>query len=170
MAAPPDADSTAKGRMSRMNSWATCPPVLFVPMVVLLGLGLPTNLDGQSLELSSATIADWNVAFDAMRAAGATVVHVSFPQWLLDVKGSVLPGDPTEGVRATDRGVPRHAWPGVPQDPGGADQEVAADHLAHPGRWRPESEQATRVRRDPATTPPLPGGTVPAAAVPHGGR
>ena len=51
---------------------------------------------------------DWvmEAAFAAMRKAGATLVDVRYPKWLLDVKGEFYTGDSLSGVHGADRGVP----------------------------------------------------------------
>ena len=61
---------------------------------------------------------DWVVdaAIDSMKKAGATLVDVRYPKWLLDAKDEFYNADPAAGVRRADRRVSRDPRAEVSED------------------------------------------------------
>ena len=99
---------------------------------------------------------DWVVdaALDAMRKAGATLVDVRYPKWLLDAKGEFYNADPLSGVHGADRRLSGDARADVSEDTRGDDRarQPVQRHRAptarspNPSRWslfKREAESGT---------------------------
>ncbi len=97
-------------------------------------IGIARDFLGQDQEV------DWVVeaSLAAMRAAGATVVDVRFPKWLLDAKGEFYTAVRYPEFPVQIQRLPGHAQAWLSQDPGRDDRAGREDAVTAPRRRRPE--------------------------------